>query len=256
MNTIFPCKLTPTDRLYYVDQYLKECEATVTKTQGNIVITDRTIAFPEGGGQEGDHGIIVADNNRSIAFCDTQKGLGRPLFLNDFPSIQVDTPIHHSTDTDQHGLQAGDKVIINIDVHRRQRLTVSHTATHLLLIAVNRIAPSVSSNIKGCHIAPDYARLDFGVENKFTSDDLCRMIDIVNELVGADKEVRVYPHKDEPEAWYWECDGEVMPCGGMHLDHTGVIGNVMIKRRGMGKGKERVTVEFPNAIIDTSQYHS
>jgi Ser-tRNA(Ala) deacylase AlaX len=42
---------------------------------------------------------------------------------------------------------------------------------------------------------------------------------------------------------YWEVPGFArIPCGGTHLKRTGEVGNIMLKRKNIGKGKERIEV--------------
>lgn len=45
-----------TEKLYYKDGYLKSIDATVTDVLDDGIILDRTIFYPEGGGQPGDRG--------------------------------------------------------------------------------------------------------------------------------------------------------------------------------------------------------
>jgi Ser-tRNA(Ala) deacylase AlaX len=45
------------------------------------------------------------------------------------------------------------------------------------------------------------------------------------------------------ELRYWEVPGFArIPCGGTHLKRTGEVGNIMLKRKNIGKGKERIEV--------------
>ncbi|MCH3908055.1 MAG: alanine--tRNA ligase-related protein [Sphaerochaeta sp.] len=53
-----------TEAVYYQEPYRKELDAKVLAIDGNIVILDRTICYPEGGGQPGDRG-----NDRIVPSC-------------------------------------------------------------------------------------------------------------------------------------------------------------------------------------------
>ena len=58
-----------TEKLYYKDAYSKEIEAEVVAVSGSSIILDKTIFYPEGGGQPGDSGWF-----NGIRIIDTQKG--------------------------------------------------------------------------------------------------------------------------------------------------------------------------------------
>ena len=47
-----------TRQLFREDSYLRECEATVTEADDAVIILDRTVFYPLGGGQPGDTGEI------------------------------------------------------------------------------------------------------------------------------------------------------------------------------------------------------
>lgn len=245
-----------TTKLYYADAHLRSCSASILEISSKGVVLDRTVAFPEGGGQEGDKGILQLPTSDELAFSDTQKGYGRPLFLTGFPSIQVDTPIYHVI-TSEGGsmLEVGLPVTVRIDVGRRANLSLSHSASHLLYVGIKLVRPEAIANIVGCHIAEDRARFDFSGIERFSQNDTQSIEQIANEYVAADYDILNYRHKDESEAWYWECNGHIIPCGGTHLSKTGRIGQILVQRKGMGAGKERLAIRFPNARIDISQYY-
>ena len=62
-----------TELLFRDDAYLRECEATVTASEGNAIVLDRTVFYPMGGGQPGDTGRISWDSG-SADVVDTRYG--------------------------------------------------------------------------------------------------------------------------------------------------------------------------------------
>ncbi len=248
-----------TRKHYYEDYWLKRHAATVVQVKQGAVELDGTIAFPEGGGQEGDIGTLTTQDGAVLHFCDTKKHYGTPLFLSNFPTINVDTVVYHLIDEGDQPLLAslapGDPVVVEIDVTRRARLTLSHTASHLVYMAIEQVRPDAIPNIRGCHIKEDSARFDFGVADRFQAEELEQIGAIASRLVERDLPIQVYPHPEEPEALYWECDGVVIPCGGTHLTETGAVGPLELRRRNMGKGIERILIAFPNPSLDLARYH-
>lgn len=252
--------MTPTRKLYYEDPFLTECSAVVTHVSAQHgVACDRTVAFPEGGGQEGDHGTLVlheGGEERSIPFTDCQKGLGRVLFLKEFPQIQVDTPVYHSVDAALlSGFGPGMRISIRIDVRRRARLTVNHSALHLVLLGLERLRPGISALICGCHITEGSARLDFAARQRFSPEELQAVAESTSRLVEQRLPIEVFPHRAEPEAWFWRSDGVTIPCGGTHAASTASIGPLRIKRKSMGRSAERIYVETLQPDLSLERYH-
>ena len=248
-----------TQKLYYQDVFLSSCVAKIVKIVDNKIELDQTVAYPEGGGQEGDTGTIQSESGAVIRFSDTQKLYGRKLYLDEFPSINVETIIHHIIcDDDVHLLSSfseGDTVVVSINTERREKLSISHSASHLVFVGVSEVRPEVVKNVKGCHIDENTARFDFYVDRRFTQDDVARIQDMANSMVRENHVINSYHHPEEPEAWYWEANGHVIPFGGTHLNSTSVIGEIFVKRKNIGKNIERIILTFPNAVVDKSSYH-
>jgi Ser-tRNA(Ala) deacylase AlaX len=244
-----------TRKLYYEDPLLGACSAVVESVSDKGVRLNQTVAFPEGGGQKGDRGVLVLPSGEHIGFTDTQKGPGRQFFRDDFPVIHVDTPVYHCVAAEHLSkLKKGDEVRVGLDLERRARLTVSHTASHLLFLGVGAIMPEVTAQVKGCSISEDHARFDFATTATITLEHLGQIEAVANDYVRRCLAVSLYPHPEELEAWYWKCDGKVIPCGGTHTKTTGSIGPLFVRRKSLGKRGERLTVTFPAAAIDTSVY--
>lgn len=244
-----------TTKIYYQDPFLNHCEATVIDIQENRVILDKTISFPEGGGQIGDRGYLYV-KDMEIPFFDTKKGIGRILSLPDFPNVQVDTPIYHFIDEkDLSKIVIGDKIKVVIDVQRRIWTTVLHSALHIVLMAAKERRPDITSIIKGCKIATESARIDFFAKVKFLPEDIEWISKRAQEMIDLEIPIKVYPHMQEKEAWYWKCENFICPCGGTHLTNTGQIGKIFIKRKNVGKTTERLIVTVDDIKLFEKDYH-
>ncbi len=247
-----------TEKIYYQNMLLSSCSARIISIGENFIVTDRTNAFPEGGGQEGDKGEIVLNNDIKIEFIDTKKRYGTPVYLNDFPTINIDTQICHYVAPENqlklNEISIGDSITINIDLNRRERLTVSHTASHLLYLGVSHFRPDAVENVIGCHIKEEGARFDFSTNEKFDQDLVQKITLFANKMVKDNLPIKLYPHEKNPDAWFWECDNKKIPCGGTHLQTTGCIGDIIVKRKNIGKGKDRIMCTFPDAEINLGKY--
>jgi alanyl-tRNA synthetase len=233
-----------TNRYYYKEPYLSFLKAKIIDIVDNKIILDKTIAFPEGGGQVGDIGVFVVDD-KEIPFFDTKKGLGRMLYIDNFPTIQVDTPIYHFIDNDNlKYFKIDQEIIIKIDTIRRARLSISHSGIHLVLMCLEKIFPNYEKRIYGASIKEDGARLDFRTSEKFKPEQMLQIENDVNKLIKQQIPIKVFPHKDETEAWYWQCQDYICACGGTHLNNTKYIGEVKIKRKNLGKNGQRVSMIY------------
>ena len=69
-----PKKAHPmTEELFRSDSYLRECEAVVTAVRADGLMLDRTVFYPQGGGQPGDIGSIDAHASGILQVIDTIK---------------------------------------------------------------------------------------------------------------------------------------------------------------------------------------
>jgi alanyl-tRNA synthetase len=249
-----------TNKIYYASQYLTQTEAIVAAImENNGIILNQTIAFPESGGQESDYGTLmycVNGQQRSVGFKNVRQVNGRLIYLDNFPVIPVETDIIHFLETEDADLCVGMKVQVGIDVQRREQLTVSHTATHIGLMAIENLYPKLYDAIRGCHIKEDSSRLDFAIESKITDSELSSIQEYANELVSKDYPITMYAHSEESEARYWQCLDKVYPCGGTHLLSTKNIGRMEIRKKNLGKGTQRIIFSFPEAVIDVGKYHT
>ncbi len=100
-----------TVKLYYTDPYMKEIEATVTAVTERGFYLDRSIFYPECGGQRGDSGYYG-----ELRITTTEKdGDGNPLHITEGPLPSV-----------------GEKASLRLDWDGRFFGMVEHTAQHLI----------------------------------------------------------------------------------------------------------------------------
>ena len=248
-------RMKSTEKLYYKDPYLCECSAKILDIKNNTVLLDKTVAFPEGGGQLSDEGWFYLDT-KEIPFYNVKKGVGRMLYLDNFPCIQVDTPVFHEVDAQNiNYFEIGQIVTIKINVERRMKITVLHSALHLSLMAACEIKEDLVRKIVGCKISDQSARLDFNLLDRLTQEDLEYINHRSNELINNSKPIYTYHHKDENEAWYWQCEDFICPCGGTHVNNTKIIGEISVKRKNVGKTTERIVVTVNNSKLSKESYH-
>jgi misacylated tRNA(Ala) deacylase len=135
-----------TQRLYSTQQYLRETTATVVEVDpdGGLVLLDRTVVYPGGGGQPPDTGVL-------------RLGSGASEDLLTVLDARADARgVWHRV---EGGLpQVGTAVEVAIDWERRHRLMRTHTAMHALCgIVWDRFA----SPVTGGNMEPGQGRLDF-----------------------------------------------------------------------------------------------
>jgi len=242
---------------YYNNSLKYECKAQVIEVDEEYIVLDKTIAFPEWGWQQWDTWKIILDNGEVIDFIDTQKSLWRMIFLWDFPNINVDTEVQHIIKEDLKifsKVKKWDTVIVQINTKRRELLTISHSASHLLYIWCEEVRPWISKNIIGCSIWENSARFDFRTDQNFTQEEQIKIVNIANNYVKENYKINIYSHKKEKEALFWECNWKIIPCWGMHLSETKSIWELKIKRKNTWKWKERLIITFDNCKIDLEKY--
>jgi Ser-tRNA(Ala) deacylase AlaX len=208
-----------TKKLFWKDPYLSELLTRVTQVKGDDITVEQTIFYAFSGGQESDHGTIA--NHRVLKACKQ----GREIIY---------------TLEDGHTLKPGDPVVMRIDWDRRYKLMRLHFAAEIVLELICRNRPSIEK--VGAHIARDKARIDFKWDGNISS-----AFPIVKaqalRLVQADEDIVSAFSDEEKEERFWEIRGFArVPCGGTHLRKTGEIGEIDLKRKNPGKGKERVEV--------------
>ncbi len=206
------------------------------------VILDRTPAYAESGGQQGDTGTVVG-----------REGQGR---IQDtyYRGSQL---IVHRVAVTQGQLREGEEVAVSVESRRRQGLRQHHTGTHLLHAALRRVLGTHVAQA-GSLVAPDHLRFDFSHGAAVKDSEVEDVENLVNEQVQAN--VVVSPAemdlqealKSGAMALFGEKYGDRVRvirigdfstelCGGTHLDATGQIGLFKVTDEGaVASGVRRI----------------
>ncbi len=235
-----------TRKLYYENNFATECEATILEINSNGIICDQTVAFPEGGGQIGDVGIITKiSDGTSVDFFDTRKIEGKTLFLEDFPMINVNCKVvHHISEEKLNLFNVGDKIKIKINVERRAKATLHHSALHVALMVFDNLRKDILKTVVGCKITDEYGRVDIRTEEKISKDELDYIQKETQKLIEQNISIEQFAHETESEALYWKCENYSMPCGGTHATSTFDLGKIEVKRKNIGKGIDRLIISL------------
>lgn len=206
-------------KIFWTDPYQKKLNAKVTSIDGNVITLDQSIFFAYSGGQESDGGTIAGFN---VLYAE-----------------KVDKEIFYTL-VGRHDLKDDQPVEIRIDWERRYALMRHHFAAEIILELVYQTYGPV--NKIGAHISQDKARLDFEWKGKI-SDVFQELLGAANEIVALDRPVISAFCDENKEQRYWEITGFArVPCGGTHIRSTGEVGEIQLKRKNIGKGKERIEI--------------
>ena len=208
-----------TKKIFWKDPYLTRLDTEISMVNGERVSLKETIFYAFSGGQESDSGSI--DGNSVLDAV--KNGL----------NIDYTLPVGH-------GLQPGDQVTVTIDWPRRYRLMRLHFAAELILELVYQKLDGIEKI--GAHIAEDKARLDFLWQEKISSY-FPELLQQAQDLVREDRDIISAFSDEQQQRRYWEVPGFArVGCGGTHLKRTGEVGTLTLKRKNIGKGKERIEI--------------
>ena len=215
-----------TKKIFWEDPYLTQLETHMATVKDNDITVEQTIFYALSGGQESDYGTI--GNNRVLQARKEGKEIVYTL-------------------ENSHGLKPGDQIRMNIDWERRYKLMRLHFAAEIVLELVYQNLDSIKKI--GAHIAQDRARIDFKWD-----ENISIVLPVIKKealgIIEANQEIISAFSDEEKEERYWEIRGfSRVPCGGTHLRKTAEIGEIELKRKNVGKNKERIEIYVSESSI-------
>ncbi|HEU4364858.1 MAG TPA: alanine--tRNA ligase-related protein, partial [Candidatus Krumholzibacteria bacterium] len=260
----------PVDRTEFLGYEELECDAVagtlgdpspnrVARHEGEFIelTTDRTVFYPEGGGQVGDAGSAAFGDN-PLVVVDTYRAGDRIAHLLRIPNDRARVV---------EQIKAHPEGRLHVDKERRFATMRNHTATHLLHAALRRVLGTHVTQA-GSLVAPDRLRFDFHHFQAVKPDEVAEIERIVNEAVMNDLAVTAehMAYKDAiaagAMALFGEKYGDVVRvisvdsvsrelCGGTHLRRTGEIGAFFVRQESaVASGVRRVEAVTGTGALD------
>jgi alanyl-tRNA synthetase len=247
-----------TRKLYYEEPSAVDFEATVLDSIDGFVILNKTLFFPEGGGQPADTGfltLVPKDENR-VKVVDVQ---------------EVEGVLLHKIENG--GISKGATVSGHIDTGRRNAHKKHHSATHIVIYAARKV---LGDHIwqAGAQKGEKRARIDI-THFKRISDAERREIEMLaNKMVMENKEIKAsFMDRNEAEQRYGfriyqggvpigekirivriGADEDVQACAGTHFSRTGEVGPIKILRtERIQDGIERIEYAAGEAAVEEIQ---
>lgn len=227
-----------TEKLYEKDAYCKSFTAVVTecreRKQGYEIILDRTVFYPEGGGQPGDFGTLRTANGKEISVWDTHEKNGEILHYTKQP------------------LEAGMEVAGEIDWAHRFDLMQNHSGEHIVSGLIHQ---TYGYNNVGFHMGKSMMTID--LDGELDRDQMREIEQRANEIVWQNRPVEIQSYgEEEVKSMEYrskkELHGQVRivtfpgadtcACCGTHVARAGEIG--LIKLVSMEKFKGGIRMEM------------
>jgi len=206
----------------YECHILRYRKVTQKKNEFYELVLDYTPFYGEMGGQVGDQGVLVSENE-TIEVIDSKRENGQTVHIVKQLPKDPTAPFMACVDTD-----------------KRDASAANHTATHLLDYALKQVLGDHVEQ-KGSFVSPDTLRFDFSHFEKVTDEQLREVERMVNDMIRQD--LPRDEHRDMPMdeakklgaiALFGEKYGDKVRvmrfgpscelCGGIHATSTGRIG--------------------------------
>ena len=214
------------DYTEYECRILRYRKVTQKKLTYYELVLDYTPFYGEMGGQVGDTGVLVSENE-TVQIVDTKRENGQSVHI--VKSLPKDPTA---------------QFMACVDTEKRDACAANHTATHLLDYALKQVLGEHVEQ-KGSFVSPDTLRFDFSHFQKVTDEEIRTVERMVNEMIRED--IRLDEHRDIPledakklgaVALFGEKYGDKVRvvqfgpsiefCGGIHALSTGRIGMIKI----------------------------
>lgn len=241
-----------TERIYRSNPYESKIKSRVEEvfhSEGkDVLVLDKTVFFPTGGGQPCDRGTVslMRDGEKKI------------FSIVDVYDHSLEGDVFHVTDAPEGTFAPGDQVETELDWDRRFTHMQRHLGEHLFTGSLYRL---FGWKNKGFHMGEDYTTIDMEVTHSPEVDKMIREGELeVNRVIWMDVPVHVdyFPDKEAASvmpvrkpitahgmisvvtAGDREDPLDCCACCGTHADSTGQVGLVKVYKAEANKGMTRI----------------
>jgi len=256
-----------TKKLYYEDPVAVDFEATVLASIDDFVVLDRTLFFPEGGGQPADTGFLTLDEEEvKVKIVDVQE-------INGVILHRIEDGVRNQK------IRSGTQVSGSVNIARRNSHKTHHTATHIVVCAARKI---LGDHVwqEGAQKGEKGARIDITHFKRITNPERDAIEMLANKIVMENMDIRAgFMDRNEAEQKYGlniyqggvpagekirilrigkynekDEDEDVQACAGTHLARTGECGTIkLLRTERIQDGIERIEYAAGEAAIETIQ---
>lgn len=211
------------DKLQHETSLLRYRKVTSKGKEQYQLVLSETPFYAESGGQTGDTGKIIFDNE-VIEVVDTKKE--NDLFIHFTTSVPAVAPRTAKAE---------------VNAARRKKIMTHHSATHLLHAALRKVLGTHVAQ-KGSLVNDEHLRFDFSHFAKMTDDELQQVEALVNEKIRENIQVVIKSmpkdeaialgamalfgekYADEVRVVIMDAGYSIELCGGTHVGNTGQLG--------------------------------
>ncbi len=219
--------------------------------RGTVIVPETTF-YATMGGQKGDNGVIRTANG---------------TFMVEETIKLPDNRIGHVGSVTRGTVRVGEKATLEVDSANRGNTCRNHSATHLLQKAL-RVVLGDHVEQQGSYQDGARTRFDFSHPQALTAEEIRKVEDIVNEMIGRDIPVTTdvmgieEAKKSGAMALFGEKYGNTVRvvsmgdfskelCGGTHVRHTGDIASFKIlSESGVAAGVRRIEALTGSNVLD------
>jgi len=246
-------------KLYYDKPTTAEFDATVLDAFDDFVVLDKTLFYPEGGGQPADTGFLTpVSGEDNLKVVDV---------------MSVDSVILHKIAGAANRIDKGASVRGSIDYQRRMAHTRHHSATHIVIWAARKV---LGGHVwqAGAQKGEDKSRLDITHFKRISDAERSEIEMLANKMVMRNEVIGVHVEdKNEAEKKYGFClyqggvppskeirivrigeDEDVQACAGTHCSKTGDVGPIkLLRTERIQDGIERLWYSAGEAAVRAVQ---